>query len=56
MLSAIKKAFFRLLSAQIRYLSPPTVTIDGVPCTEVVVLSPHFRYPKAAVREIKRLK
>ncbi|MDR2087228.1 MAG: IPT/TIG domain-containing protein [Dysgonamonadaceae bacterium] len=27
---------------QIRYLSPPTVTIDGVPCTEVVVLSPHF--------------
>jgi hypothetical protein len=27
---------------QIRYLTPPTVTIDGVPCTEVVVLSPHF--------------
>jgi hypothetical protein len=27
---------------QIRYLAPPTVTIDGKPCTEVVVLSPHF--------------
>jgi hypothetical protein len=27
---------------QIRYLTPPTVTIDGKNCTEVVVLSPHF--------------
>ncbi|MDR2087034.1 MAG: IPT/TIG domain-containing protein [Dysgonamonadaceae bacterium] len=27
---------------QIRYLAPPTVTIDGVSCTEVVVLSEHF--------------
>jgi hypothetical protein len=27
---------------QIRYLDPPKVKIDGVPCTEVVVLSPHF--------------
>jgi hypothetical protein len=27
---------------QIRYLNPPAVTIDGVPCTEVVVLSSHF--------------
>jgi hypothetical protein len=27
---------------QIRYQNPPTVTIDGVPCTEVAVLSPHF--------------
>jgi hypothetical protein len=27
---------------QARYLDPPTVTIDGVPCTEVVVLSEHF--------------
>jgi hypothetical protein len=27
---------------QIRYLAPPTVTIDGNLCTEVVVLSPHF--------------
>ncbi|MDR2086358.1 MAG: IPT/TIG domain-containing protein [Dysgonamonadaceae bacterium] len=27
---------------QIRYLTPPTVTIDDVPCTEVVVLSSHF--------------
>jgi hypothetical protein len=27
---------------QIRYLNPPTVTIDDRECTEVVVLSPHF--------------
>jgi hypothetical protein len=27
---------------QKRYLTPPTVTIDDVPCTEVVVLSSHF--------------
>jgi hypothetical protein len=27
---------------QLRYIAPPVVTIDGVPCTEVVVLSPHF--------------
>jgi hypothetical protein len=27
---------------QIRYLDPPIVTIGGVPCSEVVVLSPHF--------------
>jgi hypothetical protein len=27
---------------QIRYLLPPTVTIDNKNCTEVVVLSPHF--------------
>ncbi|MDR2085669.1 MAG: IPT/TIG domain-containing protein [Dysgonamonadaceae bacterium] len=27
---------------QIRYIAPPVVTIDGVPCTEVVVLSSHF--------------
>jgi hypothetical protein len=27
---------------QKRYLTPPTVTIGGAPCTEVVVLSPHF--------------
>jgi hypothetical protein len=27
---------------QKRYLTPPPVTIDGVPCTEVVVLSSHF--------------
>jgi hypothetical protein len=27
---------------KIRYLAPPSVTIDGKPCTEVVVLSPHF--------------
>ncbi|MDR2086285.1 MAG: IPT/TIG domain-containing protein [Dysgonamonadaceae bacterium] len=27
---------------QIRYQNPPTVTIDGLPCTEVAVLSPNF--------------
>jgi hypothetical protein len=27
---------------QKRYLTPPSVTIDDKPCTEVVVLSPHF--------------
>jgi hypothetical protein len=27
---------------QKRYLTPPTVTIGGASCTEVVVLSPHF--------------
>jgi hypothetical protein len=27
---------------QKRYLSPPVVTIDDKPCTEVVVLSDHF--------------
>jgi hypothetical protein len=27
---------------QIRYLAPPTVSIDGNPCSEVVVLSPNF--------------
>ncbi|MDR2086687.1 MAG: hypothetical protein LBP72_05875 [Dysgonamonadaceae bacterium] len=27
---------------QIRYLAPPTVTVGGIPCTEVAVLSPNF--------------
>jgi hypothetical protein len=27
---------------QIRYLAPPSVAIDGKPCTEVIVFSPNF--------------
>jgi hypothetical protein len=34
---------------QIRYLTPPTVTIDGKDCEEVVVLSPHFLMCKVPV-------
>jgi hypothetical protein len=41
---------------QARYLSPPTVTIGGVPCTDVVVLSPHFLMCKVPPGDIPEAK
>jgi hypothetical protein len=44
---------------QIRYLKPPSVTIGGKPCTEVVVLSPHFlmcRVPKGTTKGDNQVK
>jgi hypothetical protein len=35
-------SLFNAVLDQVRYLAPPSVTIGGVPCTEVVVLSLHF--------------
>ncbi|MDR2086433.1 MAG: IPT/TIG domain-containing protein [Dysgonamonadaceae bacterium] len=41
---------------QKRYLSPPTVTIDGQNCTDVVVLSPHFLMCKVPPGDIPEAK
>jgi hypothetical protein len=44
---------------QKRYLTPPTVTIGGDSCTEVVVLSPHFlmcRVPEGTTKGDNQVK
>ncbi|MDR2086986.1 MAG: hypothetical protein LBP72_07390 [Dysgonamonadaceae bacterium] len=44
---------------QKRYLTPPSVTIDGKDCTDVVVLSPHFlmcKVPEGSSKEKKEIR